>query len=169
MLMPMQNKKKKAFLLVTHSEEVKSSFLKELAEGNKYKKSVKINQVKIFLRRETKYTQEKFFDSIAETENDFLITTFSPDFNGGSDRAKYALTILKRKYSLFFFILKQERRFLKMITDAEVSVLKSYGQIQISNSHSAAEQAIEFKKFIEKSLPTKANQKMLIKAGEGSF
>jgi hypothetical protein len=148
----------KAFVVVGHSNWGKSRTLRQLAGGSRRRAWVLLNgEIWIFIRRMSN-------DDIPDDLLDFvrrldankkaiIIIALCPDFDDNSKKTQLILDLLKKKYSIFFFVLKKKYDGDDEISDAEISSLRKYGQVEVFNSKSEdTVRAQSLRRYVENNL-----------------
>lgn len=150
--------KGKAFLVVGHKDWGKSSTLRALTDGSRYPRTWIIKSIMFFIRR---MSNDDFPASLIElakrldpevTPN--VIATLCPTFNDKKALPALleTLNILKRKYKLFFFVLRHKCSNPDLtIPDDETDKLERYGTVDVFQPERAKSEAIAraFQTFIE--------------------
>ncbi len=151
--------KGKAFLVVGHKNWGKSTTLKALTGGSRFKRIWMIGKTPFLIRRMSN-------DDIPKSLKDFVhrldpavsprvIATLCPTFN---DKRSLPLLLdilgtLKRKYELFFFVLRHKCKNPKStILDDEIDKLERYGAVKIFSPEGAKPRVIArgFENFVRK-------------------
>ena|SRR3989442_13609969 len=149
--------KGKAFLVVGHKNWGKSTTLKALTGGRRYR-TWEIGSTPFFIRRMSNDDIPKDFQELVNSldpdATPRLIATLCPTFND-----KKALPVLlpildtlKRKYELFFFVLRHNCKNPKStIPDDEIDKLERYGTVKVFHPQGAEPQVIAqtFQTFIK--------------------
>jgi hypothetical protein len=149
--------KGKAFLVVGHKHWGKSTTLRALTGGNRFLRTWKIGSTLFFVRR---MSNDDIPDSLIELVNSLdpkttprVIATLCPTFN--DKKAVPALLeilgTLKRKYELFFFVLRHKCDNPSVtIPDDEIDKLERYGTVEQFHPEGARAQKIAqfFKRFV---------------------
>jgi hypothetical protein len=151
--------KGKAFLVVGHKNWGKSTTLKALTGGSRYERKWRIGSAEFFIRRMSNDDDPKDLNKLVKRldpdDTPRLIATLCPTFN---DRHLLPLLLdtlatLKRKYELFFFVLRHKcQNAKKTIPDDEIEKLERYGIVKIFSPEGAKPQAIarRFRSFVTK-------------------
>jgi hypothetical protein len=150
--------KGKAFFVVGHKDWGKSSTLKALTDGSRFPRTWVIASIAFFVRR---MSNDDFPESLIRLANRLhpqttphVIATLCPTFNDKKARPALldTLNILKRKYELFFFVLRHKcsNRDLT-IPDDETEKLERYGTVEVFRPEGARSEEIAraFQHFIE--------------------
>ncbi len=149
--------KGKAFLVVGHKQWGKSTTLKVLTDGNRNVHTWTIDSVQFFIRRmsndDVPRSLQDFVNSLDPDAKPRVIATLCPTFYD-----KKALPVLldilatlKRKYELFFFVLRHKcNNPKKTIPDDEIDRLEHYGTVEVFVPEGAEPSVIAraFKKLV---------------------
>jgi hypothetical protein len=150
--------KGKAFLVVGHKDWGKSSTLKALTDGSRYPRQWVIKSVEFFVRR---MSNDDFPESLIELASNLdpkttphVIATLCPTFNDKNALPALleTLNILKRKYELFFFVLRHKCSNPGLtIPDDETDKLGRYGTVEVFRPERVKSDVIAraFQNFIE--------------------
>jgi len=151
--------KGKAFLVVGHKHWGKSTTLKALTAGNRFLRTWKIGSTLFFVRR---MSNDDIPGSLRELVNSLdpeitprVIATLCPTFNNKKavPMLLEILETLKRKYELFFFVLRHKcSNPTVTITDDEIDKLERYGTVQQFRPAGAKAQTIArfFLRFVKR-------------------
>lgn len=151
--------KGKAFLVVGHEDWGKSTTLKALTDNSRYPRQWKIGSIEFFIRRMSNDDQlDSFKKFVSKLDLDlvpYLIATLCPTFNNEEALPDLLeiLSTLKRKYELFFFVLRHNCQNPAItISDDEISKLERYGVMESFVSEGAKSQVIArtFETFVKK-------------------
>ena len=149
--------KGKAFLVVGHKRWGKSTTLKALTDGNRFLRTWKIGSILFFVRR---MSNDDIPDSLIELVNSLdpettprVIATLCPTFNDKNALPALLkiLDTLKRKYELFFFVLRHKCNNPSVtIPDDEIDRLERYGTVEQFRPEGARAHKIArfFKRFV---------------------
>jgi hypothetical protein len=78
----------------------------------------------------------KFVRQLDPNRKPIIIIALCPDFSEDSKKTKLILEFLRKKYSLFFFVLKKKWDGTAEITRDEIETLRSYGSVEILSQQS---------------------------------
>src|SRR5713226_1293604 len=151
--------KGKAFLVVGHKNWGKSATLKALTGGSRFERTWTIGKIQFFIRRmsndDIPRSLADFVNSLDPDIRPRVIATLCPTFN---KRRSLPLLLeilgtLRRKYQLFFFVLRHKCKNPKRtIPDDEIDKLERYGTVKIFSPEGAKPKAIAraFKIFVRR-------------------
>jgi len=145
---------KKAFIYVGHSNWGKSFTLKEITNGNPFKKTVQINQQWVWVRKmsndDTAVGLLNFAKTIPNLNYQNFILAYCPNQNN-DQMAMDILNELQQHCDLYFFV--QEEKFGNSnvkISTQEITPLNNFGTVQIlTGQNNNIVRAQEFHKFIQ--------------------
>jgi len=130
--------KGKAFIVVGQADWGKSETLKALTKGSRHKQKWDIGKVEVFIRRMSNDDQEKeledFVGDLDQNKTPYLVATLCPTFNNEDKRPALLriLAVLKKKYNLFFFVLRhQGKNPDATIPPDEIVKLEGYGSVHV--------------------------------------
>jgi hypothetical protein len=150
--------KGKAFLVVGHEDWGKSTALKALTGGRRYR-TWKIESIVFFIRRMSNDGYPEDFLEVVKNfdpkDTPHLIAALCPTFNKKKALPvlRSILDTLKRRYNLFFFVLRHKgQNPEETIPNDEIDKLKPYGIVRVFKPEGAKPQVIAktFQTFIKK-------------------
>lgn len=146
--------KGKAFIVVGHSNWGKSRTLRQLT-GSKRRSWIQLKDVWIFIRRmsndDIAEDLLKFLEKIVPEEKNVIIITLCPNFADPERKTNEIIRILNDKYTPFFFVLKNRYSNDAVVSEEEISTLKTVGFLEVLLGKVVdSERARSLKKFIEK-------------------
>jgi len=155
--------RRKCFILVGHSHWGKSHTLRALTEGRLGRHIIipAIDpRLEAYVRRISNDDNEdaliRFSGDLAlRISQDYLILTFCPNLSARRN-CRTILRNLQTEYDLFFFVLREDYRQRRRITDQEIDFLREYGiEVTILNGHHEREiRAGRFAAFVRRYLRT---------------
>ena len=93
----------------------------------------------------------KFLEKIVPEEKKVIIITLCPNFADTERKTNEIIRILNDKYTPFFFVLKNRYSNDDVVSEEEISTLKTVGFVEVlSGKVVDSERARSLKKFIEK-------------------
>jgi hypothetical protein len=149
--------KKKAFVLIGHSNWGKTKTLFELKGKNRKVFYVKISNEWFLIR--TRSNDDIYrellimIEEIVLREVEYIIFPLCPDF---IDKNKVTLEILQAvavKYETFFYVLEKKYGEEEYISQTEIETLKKFGKVKVLKGQFEAKyRSQEFKNYIEENL-----------------
>ncbi len=151
----------KAFAVVGHRNWGKSKTLQALAGGNQHQRTLVIKSREFFVRHMSNDdVPQGFYSRLKTLEPERwpgVIVALCPTFADKARRAELtrALQALRKRYQLFFFVLRTDcRRRKRQISDTEIDALSRFGKVKVFSDSTADPQtrARALERFIEKVL-----------------
>jgi hypothetical protein len=150
----------KAFFVVGHKHWGKSSTLRALTDGSSHRGWWRIGSDRFFVRRMSNDDiPDDFYTLLGKldpAEKPLVIITLCPTFEDEEARAKLigALQDFKRKYELYFFVLRHSYSDERQISDDEIANMKRFGTVDKFSSRRTemGERGKALEKFIQASM-----------------
>lgn len=150
--------RKKAFLVVGHSNWGKSWTLRKLTNDNVRQTRISINEQGFFIRRisndDNPDSLLKFAQKGIHNKGNNVILTFCPNFE--KKESKEILELLNPHFELHFFVIKYQQHPKKdgVVSDTEIKELRKYSDKSeiYSKKDLPKNIADDFQKFIQANL-----------------
>lgn len=152
--------KGKAFIVVGHKHWGKSYTLRSLTRGIHQIRDIEIDGIKLVIRRMSNDDPPadslvKFVINLDQSSDTHIIITLCPDFE--SELTITILNALKKKYELFFWVMKYnyvgDRPVArKEIAEKQIERLRGLGKVEVVTTKDVEkdERARQFRRFIKK-------------------
>lgn len=126
----------KAFVVIGHSNWGKSRTLRQLAGGSRHRAWILLKGgIWIFIKRMSNDDIPDdllaFVRRLDPNKKVIIIIALCPDFENSSKKTQLILDLLNKKYSIFFFVLKNKYDGDDQISETEINTLRKYGKVEV--------------------------------------
>jgi hypothetical protein len=143
--------KQRAFFIVGHEDWGKSWTLRALTGG--LHRSVTINGRKVQIKRmsnDDKFTQRRVWLSKRRAaKHPRFLAAFCPKLVPPDDSAKMLIDIVRRQYTLYFWVLERSQKSGSLMPRAEIGAMRTLGTVRLFPGRATpATRATDLRKFL---------------------